>query len=243
VAGIAIDRLRAFWDFDDLDASERRLRAQLEQEPDDVGRAEVLTQLARIEGLRDAFADGDRLLDDAARLGAGSTVVAARVLLERGRLRNSGGEPERAYPLFVEAFDTALAAGDGFIAGDAAHMAAITGDLPEWTRRGLELAERDPAACYWAGTLLNNLGWWHREREEHEEALAAFEAALAARERDPSLEPQIAHAHYMLSIALRSLGRVDEAAPHAAAAVAWADRTGREAPYLREELAEVERLR
>jgi tetratricopeptide (TPR) repeat protein len=238
-----MDRLRAYWDFDDLDGTEKRLRAQLEREPDDAGRAEVLTQLARVEGLRDEFDAGDRLLDDAERLGTESPLVAARILLERGRLRNSSGDTERASRLFVEAYETALEAGEGFIAGDAAHMAAIAGDTREWTRRGLELAERDPNAAYWAGTLLNNLGWWHHERGEHEEALAAFEAALAARERDPSLEPQIAHAHYALSVCLRSLDRLDEAVTHAERAVAWADRTGRAVPYLREELAEVQRLR
>ncbi|HEY6962097.1 MAG TPA: tetratricopeptide repeat protein [Gaiellaceae bacterium] len=233
-----MDRLRPLWDFTDVDASERRLREQLEREPDDAGRAEVLTQLARVAGLRDAFDAGDRLLDEAARLGAGSDVVAIRVLLERGRLRNSGGEPERALPLFVAAYEQALAAGQAFIAGDAAHMAAIAGDTTEWTARGLELAERDPDAAYWAGTLLNNLGWWHHERGEHKEAVAVFEAALAERERDPSLVSQTAFAHYTLSIGLRSLDRLDEALAHAEQAVAMSD-----APEFREELAEVERLR
>jgi len=45
------DRLRSHWDFDDLTATEQRLREQLAAETGS-GRAEVLTQLARIEGLR-----------------------------------------------------------------------------------------------------------------------------------------------------------------------------------------------
>jgi hypothetical protein len=49
------DRLRLLWDFDDLDASEARFLEQLAREPDDAGRAEVLTPLARIEGLRGNF--------------------------------------------------------------------------------------------------------------------------------------------------------------------------------------------
>jgi hypothetical protein len=53
------DRLRALWDFRDLELSERRLRAQLEQEGSPAGQAEVLTQLARVEGLRDRFAEGE----------------------------------------------------------------------------------------------------------------------------------------------------------------------------------------
>ena len=50
-----MDRLRPLWDFDDLDLSERRFTEQLDREADSGGRAEVLTQLARIEGLRGAF--------------------------------------------------------------------------------------------------------------------------------------------------------------------------------------------
>ena len=67
------DRLRALWEFDDLDATEARLRAQLEREPTDAGRAEVLTQLARVEGLRDRFGDGDRLIEEARKVGAFKT--------------------------------------------------------------------------------------------------------------------------------------------------------------------------
>jgi hypothetical protein len=86
------DRLRALWDFGDLGLSERRFREQLEREPDDAGRAEVLTQLARVEGLRDAFDWCAELLDEAARLGAGSALVGARVTLERGRMLRSSGD-------------------------------------------------------------------------------------------------------------------------------------------------------
>jgi tetratricopeptide (TPR) repeat protein len=238
VARLVVDRLRAFWDFQDFDLSERNLRAQLEREPDDAGRAEVLTQLARVEGLRDDFDAGDRLLDEAEALGGESAVVAVRVLLERGRLRRSAGEPVSAFPLFVSAFDRAIAAGEGFIAGDAAHMAAIcSDDVRDWTAVGLELAERDPDASYWRATLLNNLGWWHQERGEHDEALLAFQGALAARERYPEREFEIELAHYALAVALRSLGRRADALAHAEHAVAWADRTGADAPFMREELA------
>ena len=62
------DRLRPIWDFNDLDASRQRFRALLDDEEAVVGRAEVLTQLARVEGLEDRFDEGDRLLDEAASL-------------------------------------------------------------------------------------------------------------------------------------------------------------------------------
>ena len=52
------DRLRPLWDFDDLDATEQRFHEQLELEESDAGRAEVMTQLARVAGLRGDFEDG-----------------------------------------------------------------------------------------------------------------------------------------------------------------------------------------
>ncbi|TML23063.1 MAG: hypothetical protein E6G32_06805, partial [Actinobacteria bacterium] len=83
------DRLRPLWDFDDLDASERRLRAQLEQETSDPGRAEVLTQLARVEGLRGNFAQCAQVLDKAEPLAASNAVANVRLELERGRMFRS----------------------------------------------------------------------------------------------------------------------------------------------------------
>src|SRR5215211_3973592 len=57
------DSLRPLWDFDDLDATESRLREALAGVDDDPSRAEILTQLARVEGLRDNFEAGDALID------------------------------------------------------------------------------------------------------------------------------------------------------------------------------------
>jgi tetratricopeptide (TPR) repeat protein len=195
-----MDRLRPLWDFDDLDASERRFREQLEREPDEAGRAEVLTQLARIAGLRGDFAAGEALL---ARAGA----APVRVELERGRLLRSGGDPDAALPHFEAAFAGATGSGQWYLAGDAAHMAALVGDMHAWTQRGLELAARQPGASYWRGPLLNNLGWHLHEAGKYEEAVAAFESALRVREEDPGNPAAIDHARDALAVALRAAGR------------------------------------
>ena len=237
-----MDRLRPLWDFDDLDLSERRFTEQLDREADDEGRAEVLTQLARVEGLRGEFDRCGDLLDEAERVGAGRAVVDVRLLLERGRMLRSSGDPDAAYPLFVTAFEQAAAAGEYWLAGDAAHMAALAAADDDgrraWTARGIELGEREPAAAYWRGPLLNNLGWALYEQGAHEEALAVFEQALAVREEDRSDEYAIEIARYAVAVALRALGRSAEAAVQAERAVAWSLRSGRAAPYFHEELAE-----
>jgi tetratricopeptide (TPR) repeat protein len=241
-SGAVTDRLRALWDFNDLDASEARFRAQLDDEPSDEGRAEVLTQLARVDGLRGEFGEAELDLAEAQKLVGASAVAAARVDLERGRLRRSAGDREAALPLFESAFAAAVEAGEWFIAADAAHMAALA--TPErdgflaWTLRGIDLAEQYGDASYWLGPLLNNLGWEYYEAGEHKSALDAFERALAARERDPGNRAAIEIARYSVGKALRALGRARQAIPLLEQAAAWAESEGAPDGWFHEELAE-----
>jgi tetratricopeptide (TPR) repeat protein len=193
-----MDPLRALWDFDDLDGTARRFRAL---------RAEALTQLARVEGLRERFGEGDRMLDEAAA--ESDPRVRIRIDLERGRLRRSSGDREGALPHFEAAFTAAVDAAEDWLAVDAAHMAALAAPdragFAAWTRRGLDLAERSDAAAYWAGPLLNNLGWDHFDAGEFEEALAVFERALAVRERRPEDAKAIELAREAVAEARRAL--------------------------------------
>ena len=235
------DRLRPLWDFADLDASERRFRAALAEERFPAGRAEILTQLARIDGLRGDFEAGEQLVEEAESEAAGELLPRVRIDLERGRLYRSSGDRERALPLFESAYALALEAEEGFLAGDAAHMAALAAPGREgylaWTERGIALAESNADARYWLGPLLNNLGWEHYEAGEHAEALAAFERALAAREEDPGSPEPIALARYAVGKALRALSRSDEAVPLVEQAASWAAGEGAPDGWYHEELA------
>lgn len=236
------DRLRPLWDFDDLTATEERLREQLAQEATDEGRAEVLTQLARVEGLRNDFAAGERLIEDADRLAGESDAARARIDLERGRLRRSSGNAEAALPLFESAFAISLEAGESFIAADAAHMAALAArdrdGFVAWTMRGIELAESNEDACYWLGPLLNNLGWEYYDAAEYADALDAFQRALVAREQDPDNRAAIEIGRFAVGKTLRALGRSEEAVPLLEQAVAWASGEGAPDGWFHEELAE-----
>lgn len=237
---MSADRLRPLWDFSDLEGTEQRLRAALTAERTVLGRAEVLTQLARLAGIRGQFAQAHELLGEAELQSGNSGVVRTRVLLERGRIYRIEGDLDAAAPLFQEAFDAAVAEGQDFIAADAAHMAALAGDMPTWTERGLALARRSPSAAPWAGSLLNNLGWWRAERGEYEESLVAYRQALEAREREqpgggqPFLREE---ARCGVARALVALGRSDEAIPMLEQAVSWAEQAGAPVRSFHEELA------
>lgn len=236
------DRLRPLWDFDDLDATEGRLRAQLDGESSGDGQAEVLTQLARIEGLRGAFARGDALVDEAEALASESGAARARIDLERGRLRRSSGDRDASRPLLESAYTAAVAAEQYFMAADAAHMGALAAPdsegFVEWTKRGLGLAETHEAASTWAGPLLNNLGWELYEAGDFAGALDAFERALTVREREPDKRGPIEIARYALGKTLRTLGRAADAIPLLEQAVTWATGSGAPDGWFHEELAE-----
>jgi len=238
------DRLRPIWDFDDLEGTEGRFRELLAHERSEATRAEILTQLARIEGLKGNFDQGRRLIDRARAIAGDHVLVRIRIDLELGRLHRSSGTPDEAYPLFGSAFTLAAGSGEAFLAADAAHMAALAApDAPgilEWTRRGIEVAERsgDPSDAYWLGPLLNNLGWHHHDAGEYEEALAAFERALEVRERDPGRPGEIEIARYAVAKTLRALGRADEAAALMEKAIAWTREIGQPDGWFHEELAE-----
>jgi tetratricopeptide (TPR) repeat protein len=205
------DRLRPLWDFDDLDVSEERFLEQRHRETTDEGRAEVLTQLARVQGLRDRFVEGEQLIHEAEALAGAGRVARIRIDLERGRLLRSAGDPAGALPLFVSAYEKAVAAGEHFLAADAAHMAMIAAPdrqaKLDWTQRGIDIAEAstDSRVSYWLGPLLNNLGWEFHDAGEYEAALAYFRRALEVRERYPENPAGIQLARDAIEEALRSL--------------------------------------
>jgi tetratricopeptide (TPR) repeat protein len=201
------DSLRELWDFNDLVATETRLRDALDSAVSDPDRAEILTQLARVEGLRDRFDAGLALNDRAEQLAGSAPRPSIRVKLERGRLHRSSGLPEKAAPLFVSAFEQAVEHGELALAADAAHMAALVDDMETWTQRGLEIANgsTDPGVTRWAGPLYNNLGWDRYDHGDFEGALQAFEAALREYQKPPDRPAEVQIAREAVEEARRAL--------------------------------------
>ena len=243
----------ALWNYDDPAATEATFQEVLAGVADAAGidyLAELHSQIGRTFGLRRDFAaahawidKADGLCNQGQAMGATMCHPRVRVLLERGRTYNSGGEPATAVPLFMEAMNLAQAAGLERLAIDAVHMLGIAvpgeGGL-DWNRKAIRMAEAatDPSARRWLGSLYHNTAWSLHELERYDEALDLFQKGLAFREAQGQAG-QIGIMRWCVARCLRSLGRYDEAlgAQEALAAEFAAD--GDDDGYVHEELGEL----
>ena len=204
------------WNYGDPAGTEAKFRALLPQAAaEDVGcRLELLTQIARTQGLQGRFAEAHATLDEVEpELWDDLPVARVRYLLERGRVFNSSGKPDRAMPLFVEAFDRARGIPHWRYAIDAAHMVAIAepslDNQVEWNRRGVALVLDHPDQRGWLFALYNNLGETYLKLRRYDDALACFRNFVALNvERGQPPDP---YATKDIARCLRLLGDVDEA--------------------------------
>lgn len=204
--------LDQLWNFADPQLSaERFRRASDDPSYSDEARAELATQLARALGLTGQYDDGDAVLN---AIESDSPVVAARIALERGRLRVAEGVPEESIALFTKAARDAAAGGVTFLVLDALHMLTLTdaGHEEEWAADGLELvagATQDRTKR-WGVALNNNLAWHLHDNGRAEDALGYFERALDAAKSYGTAEQRFL-TRWAIGRCLRTLGRVEEA--------------------------------
>ncbi len=234
------------WDFDHPDSTEWRMRELLpaaRQADEHSYLAQLLTQIARAQGLQRDFAAAHLTLDEAETLLTDETPLArVRYFLERGRVYNSARQPDLARPLFAEALTEARDAAADFYAVDAAHMLGIVeppATALQWNLRAIEIAEQstDPRAQGWLGSLYNNTGWSLHDLEQYEQALDIFQRALAWRQQQAK-EPEIRIAGWCVARTLRSLNRVDEALAMQRQLLAELTALGEQDGYVFEELGE-----
>jgi tetratricopeptide (TPR) repeat protein len=177
---------------------------------------QLLTQIARAEGLQSRFDDAHHTLNEVEKLlNQDLHTAGIRCILERGRLFNSSGQKDRAREYFLKAWELGNEYGEDFYAVDAAHMMAII-EIPEeaikWNEMALELAERsdNPRAKKWLGSLYNNMGWAYHDMNDFEKAYEYFKKAEEWHaERNSGEGYRIAK--WTVGRVLRSLGKTGEA--------------------------------
>jgi tetratricopeptide (TPR) repeat protein len=228
---------RPLWDFDDPAASGERFldAAEHADEPD---KTSWLTQYVRALGLQEKYDEALKILD---RLHCDAPEAATYLALERGRVLRSSGRVEESRPHFESAAALARSGGLEALHVDALHMVALAAPPEEQlalNEAALSVARTstDRRAQDWDASLLNNIGMTHADAGDYSAALAAFEEALAARERigDPAT---IRVAKWMIGWTYRNLGRREEALEIQRALKEELDSLGDTDTYVDDELA------
>lgn len=240
----SIPDFESLWDYADPAGSEARFRQLMPQIPESRPvHLELLTQIARAQGLQGNFTGAHQTLDrvETATVDKAS-VVRVRYLLERGRLLNSSGTPEAARPLFQLALDLARQIGADDYAIDAIHMLANISTPDESLRLNQEAiamaeASDDERARKWLGSLYNNIGWAYHGLGEYAAALAIFQKAEAW-QRSKGRVSETRVAVWCVARTLRSLGQIEEALAKQMALQKELESAGEHDGYVFEEIGE-----
>jgi tetratricopeptide (TPR) repeat protein len=208
------------WDYSKPDGTEEKFREMLAELPqDDPAALELLTQIARAQGLQHKFEEAHRTLDLVEKkLSSDPSRAKVRYLLERGRAFNSSGEADQARPLFQQAGEMASRLSEDFYEVDAIHMLAIVAEPPQslaLNLRAIKLAEfsKQEKTRNWLGSLYNNTGWAYHDLGDYESALEIFRKAEAW-QRSQGRVNETRIARWTVARTLRSMNRVAEALSH-----------------------------
>ena len=219
VKGPTGEDLDSLWNYDDPEASEISFRRLIPDESESVDTAflaELLTQIARAQGLQMKFKEAHVTLDQAeSLLEERMTRARIRYLLERGRVYNSSKEREKSERYFIDAWNLGRKSKEDFYTVDALHMLAIVAHPDEqlsWAEAAMDVAEKskDERAKKWLGSLYNNTGWTYHDLGEYEKALDMFEKSLAWNELHGDAT-RVRIARWTIARAYRSLDRLQEA--------------------------------
>lgn len=233
----------AMWNFQDPAGSEQRFLAAAAEAGGEL-RLELLTQAARAQGLQRRFDDAHATLDRVEpHLTDGTPTARMRLLLERGRVHRSSGDPAAGRSFFEQAWEHGRAHGLDALSVDAAHMAAIVVGGDEafvWNERALDLAKRsdEAGARGWLGALANNMGWDHFDAGRYEEALELWQQAAAWHAERPTGRGERV-ARWTVARGLRALGRFDEALAMQQQLLAELEALGEADGLVHEELGEL----
>lgn len=237
------------WDYQHPDQTEmafRQLLPRAEQSEEDRSyHLQLLTQIARTQGLQRQFSPANETLDMVeAQIARAPVRPHIRYLLERGRVLRSSGHPDQASPFFQQAWELANSShGEDFYVVDAAHMLAMVApseDQMAWNLKAIQCAEAstDERARGWSGLLYNNLGWVYHGKGDYERALDLFQKALQFRLTEgKAREARIAR--WCVDRTLHSLQRTAEALGlQQDVLVEWEKSREQEIGYVSEEVGE-----
>lgn len=213
----------SLWNYQQPDSTEmvfqkilENLHDSVEMSYDQEYHVELLTQIARAQGLQGKFEQAFHTLNTADSLLQDSMFVPKiRYLLEKGRVYYSNKNLDTAKKFFLEAYQFGEKKDLEFYSIDAAHMLGIVAEPQnqmKWNLKALDLAEKseDQRCKKWLGTLYNNIGWTFHDEGKFGKALAMFKKDLAWRQKNDDLV-SILIAKWSVGRTLRSLDKIAEA--------------------------------
>jgi tetratricopeptide (TPR) repeat protein len=234
----------SLWDYSHPEQTEAKFRELLLQTPaNEPAHLELLTQIARSQGLQRKFDEAHQILDQVEnQLGEIPLCAKVRYLLERGRVFNSSGHADKAGPFFEQALDMAKQLSEDFYAVDAVHMLAIIAPPDsslDLNLQAIQMAEssRQEKARNWLGSLYNNTGWAYHAMGDFDSALKVFEKAEAWRKAKGSVD-KTRIATWCVARTLRSLDRIEEALSKQMALKEEFESAGESDGYVFEEIGE-----
>ena len=235
------------WNYRDPSETEIKFRETLKETSVEKNLSEhlqLLTQIARAQGLQRKFEEAHQTLDEVGKqLTEQQNTEHIRYFLERGRVFNSSSNKRNAEVCFRSALDIAKNLNQDGYAVDAIHMLAIISPPDASTalnEEAIVFAENSEQqqAKNWLGSLYNNLAWSYFDKGEYEKALSVFLRALQFREEKKSAY-EIFLAKWSVARTLRALNRNDDALKVQLALLEEASNTGNHDGYVHEELAEL----
>lgn len=209
----------SLWNYGDPKGTEEKFRSLLDEAKssgDNSYYAQLLTQIARTQGLQRKFAEAHKILDEVEKLLTDDMVVARmRYYLERGRAFNSSNYPDKARPLFLKAYELGKENNEEFFVIDAVHMLGIVDkgeDSLKWNELAIKIAEEseDKRAKGWLGSLYNNTGWSLHDMKEYERALDYFKRNVKWHEQRNSKQ-ELFIAKWCVARTYRSLSKTEDA--------------------------------
>lgn len=169
------------WNWDHPEQSEIDFLqlSTLEKDPD--MQLQLLTQIARAQGLQNKFKEAQTTLDVVKnKLTANTLTAEIRYYLELGRTFNSDNHAQIALPFFQKAFELATTRSNDDLSIDAAHMLGIANEdfnvQVEWDLKALDILKKssDPEVKGWIFPLYNNMCWSLSDAKKINEALDCF---------------------------------------------------------------------
>jgi tetratricopeptide (TPR) repeat protein len=205
-----------YWNNNDLPQTESKINGLLAEEPQVPGakRVELLTQLARVQGLTGKLTEAGATLllatDLLSRLSENDSKRAkVRFLIEQGRFFGLSMNPSQSINYFSKAWELSSLLGETFFSIEAAVMLSISQPPKfqnEWLLKVINLAEqsKDDSAKLWLSQLYVMKGWHSFDFRKYDEALTSFQKALATATETHSIR-------WAIGRTLRALNRIPEA--------------------------------